>query len=129
MTTAGQLRRRNNPEAVLWRNRARSLNHRARMYQAVGHLMPGDLQLIVERDGSVCVYCSRPLDYSVAGSGDMQAASFDHIIRLVDGGANTPENVVCACRGCNQRNAKRSIQDPQGAAMERLRWYLARRGA
>lgn len=116
----------------LWRNRARNLNERARMHRCDGHLTPGDLKKIVERDGSRCVYCERELDYSVAaenGAKSTTAATFDHVIRLVDGGSNTWENVVCACRGCNQRNANKSIEDPEAAAVERLRWFLARKAA
>lgn len=113
--------------ATLWRNRARHLNMRARMFQAEGHLQPNDLREIVRRDGSQCVYCDRSLDYTKRGASTDTDASFDHIIRLVDGGSNTYENVVCACRGCNQRNAKKSEADPQEAAIERLRWYLARK--
>jgi 5-methylcytosine-specific restriction endonuclease McrA len=110
-------------------NRARSLNMRARAHRADGHLSAGDLRKIVERDQSRCVYCDRELDYTVAGNGDENAATFDHVIRLVDGGSNTWENVVCACRGCNQRNAKKSLEDPEAAAIERLRWFLARKAA
>lgn len=113
--------------ATLWRNRARNLNERARMFQAEGHLHPQDLREIVKRDGSRCVYCDRALDYTRRGASRDTDASLDHIIRLCDGGSNTYENVVCACRGCNQRNASRSQADPQGAAIERLRWYLARK--
>lgn len=111
----------------LWRNRAKTLNGRARMFQAEGHLEPGDLREIVKRDQSRCVYCNRELDYLSRGDGTSATASFDHIIRLVDGGSNSYENVVCACRDCNQRNAARSHDDPQAAAIERLRWYLARK--
>jgi 5-methylcytosine-specific restriction endonuclease McrA len=117
------------PIPALWRNRARSLNMRARMYQADGHLKAHDLRRIVERDRSRCVYCDQELDYEVAGSNTKNDASFDHIIRLVDGGSNTYENVACACRGCNQRNASKSITDPEAAAMDRLRWFLARKPA
>jgi 5-methylcytosine-specific restriction endonuclease McrA len=117
------------PGNKLWRNRARTLNERARMHRVEGHLTPGDLRKIVERDGSRCVYCQRELDYSTAGNGESNSASFDHVIRLVDGGSNTWENVVCACRGCNQRNANKSIADPQAAALERLRLFLARKAA
>ncbi len=102
---------------------------RARVFQAEGHLQPGDLRKIVERDKSQCVYCSYELDYSKAGNNKDHDASFDHVIRLCDGGSNTYENVVCACRGCNQRNAKKSHDDPQAAALERLRWYLGRKPA
>ena len=115
------------PNAKLWKNRARSLNMRARAFQADGHLHPHDLREIVRRDNSSCVYCDRGLNYETAGGNGDFDASFDHIIRLADGGSNTPENVVCACRRCNQRNAKRSLNDPTGAAIERLRWFLARK--
>jgi 5-methylcytosine-specific restriction endonuclease McrA len=114
----------------LWRNRAKHLNGRARMYQAEGHLTPGDLREIVRRDGSCCVYCNLELDYEQPKNGGVTtttSASFDHIIRLCDGGSNTYENVVCACQGCNQRNGKKSIENPVEAALERLRWFLARK--
>lgn len=113
--------------ASLWRNRSRSLNMRARAFHADGHLTPNDLREIVRRDRSRCVYCNRQLDYEKAGGNREEDASFDHVIRLADGGSNTHENLVCACRGCNQRNAKKSLTDPSAAAIERLRWYLARK--
>lgn len=119
--------RERKPDTALWQNRSRHLLHRARMFQAEGRLSATDLRHIVRRDGSRCVYCNRELDYTQAGNGKADAASFDHIIRLADGGSNTYENVVCACRECNQRNARRSLDDPQAAALERLRWYLARK--
>jgi len=100
---------------------------RARVFQADGHLYPGDLRAIVDRDKSQCVYCQCELDYTKSGGNTDRDASFDHIIRLCDGGSNTYENIVCACRGCNQRNAKKSLSDPQDAALERLRWYLGRK--
>ena len=113
----------------LWQNRSRSLNMRARAFQAEGHLSGPDLREIVRRDHSRCVYCNTPLDYEV-GSQNRNGnglASFDHIIRLCDGGSNTFANVVCACRDCNQRNAAKSRADPNEAAVERLRWFLARK--
>lgn len=111
----------------LWRNRAKHLNSRARMYQAEGHLTPNDLREIVRRDESKCVYCDRALDYEVSqeeGKGD---ASFDHIIRLCDGGSNTYENIVCSCRTCNQRNNKAMEVDPVAEGIKRLRMFLGRK--
>jgi hypothetical protein len=117
--------------AALWRNRARHLNQRARVHGAEGHLSGTALREIVRRDGSACAYCDVSLDYEQPRNGGVgltsQSATFDHIIRLVDGGSNTPANVCCSCRGCNQRNAKRSLEDPTGEAIERLRRYLARK--
>lgn len=111
----------------LWKNRARSINMRARVFQADGHLKPADLREIVRRDHSRCVYCNTPLDYESGSQNGNGPASFDHIIRLCDGGSNTFENVVCACRYCNQQNAAKSEADPEGAAVERLAWFLARK--
>lgn len=115
------------PNAALWRNRARSINMRARAFHADGHLHPNDLRYIVARDQSRCVYCQRALDYETAGANGTHDASFDHIIRLCDGGSNTMGNVACACRHCNQLNNKRSTTDPEGEAIARLRRYLARK--
>jgi 5-methylcytosine-specific restriction endonuclease McrA len=93
----------------------------------LGHLLPEDLRAIVERDGSQCIYCNRYLDYQARGNGDQHAASFDHIVRLTDGGSNTYENVACACRTCNQRNNSASIDDPESEALRRLRIFLSRK--
>lgn len=110
----------------LWRNRAKHLNLRARVHRA-GYLSPADLREIVRRDGSRCVYCKKELDYTRADANGRNDSSFDHIIRLVDGGSHSYENVCCSCRSCNQRNAARSITDPTGEAHDRLRRFLARK--
>jgi len=87
------------------------------------------LREIVARDGSRCQFCPLVLDYSKAGDNSDGAASFEHVVRLCDGGSNTPENVVCCCRGCNGRNNTRSLSDPMGAALERLQLHLGRKEA
>jgi 5-methylcytosine-specific restriction endonuclease McrA len=82
-----------------------------------------DLREIVRRDGSRCVYCGRVLDFEAGESGKGDA-TFDHIIRLVDGGSNTPDNICCACRTCNQRN---NLAHDTETALARLRLFLARK--
>lgn len=119
---------RQRASAALWRNRAKHLNLRARVHGA-GYLSPDDLRLIVRRDGSRCVYCEKPLDYEKGAPNGKGEASFDHIIRLTDGGSHSFENVACACRPCNQGNARRSQEDPTREALDRLQRYLARQAS
>ena len=110
----------------LWQNRARTINERGRMFAADGRLTGADLREIVSRDGSRCVYCSKTLDYNTAQPSGKGDATFDHIVRLCDGGSNTFANVVCSCRTCNKLNNKASLDDPEGEAVRRLRFFLAR---
>ncbi len=109
----------------LWKGRKRQLNNRARMHGCADHLSIADLHWIVERDGSTCVFCDLVLDYDVVGDNTSESATFEHVVRLCDGGANTVANVVCCCRGCNSKNNRRSLTDPMGAALERLQRHLS----
>jgi 5-methylcytosine-specific restriction endonuclease McrA len=89
-------------EDRLWLNRAHGLNRRARKAGVVGTVSPSALKRIVLRDQSSCVYCGAYLDYSVRGTlSDVHLPSFDHVVRLVDGGPHLENNVVCACAKCN----------------------------
>lgn len=58
------------------------------------------------RDGKRCAYCGGPGD------------TVDHVLPRSRGGADTWDNLACACRGCNNRKADRT---PVEAGM-RLRW-------
>jgi len=55
------------------------------------------LARILERDGSECVWCRRPL-----AAGDA-VSSLEHVIPRLKGGPAWPENEVAACRACNRR--------------------------
>jgi hypothetical protein len=56
-----------------------------------------DLRLAVYlRDSFRCVYCCE--DLHGAHPTDI---TLDHVVPAADGGANTPDNLVTACRGCN----------------------------
>lgn len=56
-----------------------------------------DLRLAIYlRDRFCCVYCLR--DLHDAAPSDI---TLDHVVCESDGGGNTPDNLVTACRACN----------------------------
>lgn len=55
------------------------------------------------RDHYSCQYCGMDSDSS--------ALTMDHIVPRSRGGASTWENVVTACKSCNQRKGNRSLKD------------------
>lgn len=60
---------------------------------------------ILQRDEATCAYCGAP------------ATTIDHIIPSSRGGANTWDNLVCACLACNNRKGDKT---PLEAGMELL---------
>jgi HNH endonuclease len=57
---------------------------------------PERLARVLERDGSECVWCRRPL-----ALGDRRL-SVEHVVPRLKGGPAWAENEVPACRGCNR---------------------------
>lgn len=55
------------------------------------------------RDGFTCMYCATHFPAS--------QLTRDHIVPLSKGGADRWENVVAACRRCNQHKANRLLED------------------
>lgn len=60
---------------------------------------------IVERDGTVCTYCSTTEGPFVV----------DHIVPLAQGGTNDDENLCVACRYCNSSKAGKTVEEWRGA--------------
>ncbi len=58
--------------------------------------------MIMERDGSECVWCRRALE-----PGDRQAST-EHVVPRLKGGPAWIENELCACRGCNRKRGHQS---------------------
>lgn len=52
---------------------------------------------VLERDGWACVYCGATDDLAM-----------DHVIPISKEGADTPQNLVTACRSCNSRKGNRT---------------------
>lgn len=67
---------------------------------------------VFRRDGWRCVYCRR--------RGTSRTLTLDHKIPRKDGGKGTPENLLTACRSCNQRKGIK----PYDVFMERMRAEL-----
>lgn len=55
-----------------------------------------------ERDGWRCHLCERSVDKTRRGN-DPLAPTYDHLIPVVDGGTDAPENLRLAHRHCNTR--------------------------
>ena len=74
-----------------------------------GYVPPLNNQTLFRRDASLCLYCgSRFADRDL---------SRDHVTPLSQGGADVWNNVVTACKRCNNHKAGRS---PEQAGMELL---------
>jgi 5-methylcytosine-specific restriction endonuclease McrA len=56
---------------------------------------------LVERDGSVCVWCGR-----APWRRDLTA---EHLLPRSRGGRTTPENLAVACRQCNRNRRSRGL--------------------
>lgn len=61
---------------------------------------------IYRRDRGVCAYCGRVVSFA--------EASMDHIVPQHQGGPTTWENLINACRRCNEKKANRT---PEQARM------------
>jgi 5-methylcytosine-specific restriction endonuclease McrA len=56
------------------------------------------------RFGGRCVYCSIEV---VGEHNHPRQASVDHVMPVVAGGSDDPENLVLSCRSCNSRKGTR----------------------
>ena len=58
---------------------------------------------IYDKSGYRCHYCGTCLTYDTA--------TIDHIIARENGGQNNDENLVMACRSCNSRKNKKTLEE------------------
>ena len=61
--------------------------------------------LVLSRDGWTCHYCKGP------------AGQVDHVLPRAQGGMDTADNLVAACRACNRRKGARIVPPPARIAM------------
>ncbi len=66
------------------------------------HKVPLNRQNIYKRDNYTCVYC---------GSKDVKSLTLDHVIPQSQGGPNTWDNLVTACKRCNGLKADLSLEE------------------
>lgn len=89
------------------RIRAKNLNKRASSRGAAGRVNAEDLKWVLERWGEQCYHCGIQLDFmEFSEDGQSLQATFDHLLRIFDGGLNIRENLVPSCRPCNNGHVK-----------------------
>ena len=57
----------------------------------------------LKRDTQVCAYCGDPFTRS--------ERTIDHVVPVCRGGAHTLDNIVVACRACNESKGIKSLED------------------
>lgn len=78
--------------------RFRAYQHNRRvLIRAGGTFTSEDIAAQYARQSGCCAWCSCDLD---------GVYQIDHVIPVVRGGSNTPDNLVCACALCNRRKNK-----------------------
>ena len=76
-------------------------NRRARIKNCIGFHTGKDIENILIQQSGRCFYCGNPLyKYQV-----------DHVIPIVLGGSNSPDNLVLACPHCNKSKGGRLPED------------------
>lgn len=63
------------------------------------------MERILERDGSECVWCRRPVDVGLVN------ATTEHLVPRIKGGPSWLENELAACRRCNGERGHRTPGD------------------
>ena len=81
-------------------------NRRALLSKADGTLTREDVKQCFERHGNACFYC-----------GSTESLTIDHMTPLTRGGANSPDNIVPACKTCNRMKKASTAEE----FFERLR--------
>lgn len=101
--------RNNNVERARESKRASVLRRIARKHGAVGNHTADDVGRQYEAQKGKCYYCGVKVD---------DAYHVDHVIPLSRGGSNGPENIVIACKNCNQsKGGKLPHEWPEGGRL------------
>lgn len=64
---------------------------------------------VYAKTGGLCWYCGKNLKMS-EGNNDLSEYCVEHQTPLIQGGANTLENLVPACRRCNSRKGFKNVE-------------------
>lgn len=88
---------------VYWDMRASALNAYARRKGATDKVTGPQLKALYLASYGECHWCGAEMVLGPAytDSQKNRVMSYDHVVRLADGGLNIIENLVCACRSCN----------------------------
>ena len=83
-------------------------------------------ELFQKQDG-LCHYCRKPMSLTARKANGYPArnfATFEHLIRIVDGGKTDDENVVLAHRHCNSvANIEAQRKDKKMKKKQKAPWY------
>jgi 5-methylcytosine-specific restriction endonuclease McrA len=94
--------------------RVKIRRRRARVRGSTRHHTAEDVRCAVEAQGGLCFYCH--IDVSTK-------YTVDHLIPLVRGGSDGPENIVIACASCNFRKSDKTPEEfVAGITHRRLAW-------
>lgn len=63
------------------------------------------MAIVLQRDGTECVWCRRPLEVALV------AATTEHLVPRIKGGPSWIENELAACRRCNSERGHRTPGD------------------
>jgi 5-methylcytosine-specific restriction endonuclease McrA len=81
---------------------ARHASHEARRRGAIGHFKRSDIEIIWDKQGGICVYCSADLAISL---------NIDHKTPVIRGGTNWPDNLQLLCESCNKRKHDKTDEE------------------
>lgn len=73
---------------------------------------------LFEQQRGLCHWCKQPMTLRRKGNQTppVNFATFEHVIRRADGGGNGDDNVVLACRKCNnERHSDPHLRKPKGS--------------
>ena len=99
------------------RVRVKVRRRRARIRGSLRHHSVRDVMICVEVQQGLCFYCDVDIkeNYTV-----------DHLVPLVRGGSDGPENIVIACASCNFRKSDKTPEEfAAGIKHGRLKWKLS----
>lgn len=79
-----------------------SRNRRARVKAATGTHTAEDVARLMAEQCGLCVACARSI---------LTKYHVDHIVALVNGGSNGPENLQLLCPSCNMKKGRRDMAE------------------
>ncbi len=91
-------------QALRSKQALRALRYRSAHPDRVRSWSRAAYDAVYSRDGRKCRYC-----------GAADRLTIDHVVPRIQGGDDTPENLVVACKSCNSRKRGRT---PEQAGME-----------
>lgn len=79
----------------------RAANRRARVKAAGGRITKAEVDRQLIAQSGLCWYCNAQL----------LKFHIDHVVPLVRGGTNQPDNIVLACPSCNQSKGTKTVEE------------------